>query len=93
MFDLIVLDLNMPIMSGYQACEKIYEHYKNSNNIFEFNSINDKRSIGIEDMIPVIIGVTASDITIQLLKEAESYGFQNLYMCPLNMEVIKTDIQ
>jgi CheY-like chemotaxis protein len=29
LYDLVVLDLNMPIMDGYKACEKIKDMYKN----------------------------------------------------------------
>jgi CheY-like chemotaxis protein len=27
MFDVIILDLNMPIMDGYEACKKINQMY------------------------------------------------------------------
>ena len=33
-FNLIVLDLNMPISDGYEACKKISNLYNNSNKIF-----------------------------------------------------------
>jgi len=31
-FDLIFLDLNMPIMDGYEACTEIIKHYSEINN-------------------------------------------------------------
>lgn len=31
-FDMIIMDLNMPIMDGYEACKQIIQIYKEFNN-------------------------------------------------------------
>ena len=36
-YDLIILDLNMPIMNGYVACQRINELYNNFNNLTDFD--------------------------------------------------------
>ena len=36
-YDLIVLDLNMPIMNGYVACQKICQLYKSFNCLPDFD--------------------------------------------------------
>ncbi len=37
-YDLIVLDLNMPIMNGYVACERICQLYKSFNCLPDFDN-------------------------------------------------------
>lgn len=38
-FDLIVLDLNMPIMNGFEACERILEVYKSFNSLPDYEDL------------------------------------------------------
>ena len=59
-FDVIVLDINMPIMDGYEACDRIYEHLCGSESLndlrilkklksehdFKLNSINEIKPVG-----------------------------------------------
>jgi len=42
MFDVVILDLNMPIMDGYDACKKIRALYNNC-------SLMKKESLGLEN--------------------------------------------
>ena len=44
-YDLIVLDLNMPIMNGWDTCEKITEYYRDPNRLFDVNVHERKLSI------------------------------------------------
>lgn len=36
-YELIILDLNMPIMDGYEACQRINELYNNFNAMSDFD--------------------------------------------------------
>ena len=38
-YDFIILDLNMPIMSGYEACEHIKEVYTQFNCLADFDDL------------------------------------------------------
>ena len=39
-YELIILDLNMPIMNGYLACERICQLYKSFNCLPDFDHEN-----------------------------------------------------
>ena len=55
MFDLIVLDLNMPICDGYEACKSIIKTFEDR--IFISNANLDKKSDYVCNL-PLIIGAT-----------------------------------
>lgn len=38
-YDLIILDLNMPILNGYQACQRICEVYQSFNSLPDYDDI------------------------------------------------------
>ncbi len=38
-FDFIILDLNMPILNGYQACQRINEVYNSFNSLPDYDDI------------------------------------------------------
>ena len=40
MFDLVVLDLNMPILNGWAACKKIHEMFDHKNKLFTLQFVN-----------------------------------------------------
>ena len=41
-YDLIVLDLNMPIMNGWDTCSKIIDYYNEPNRLFDVNVLERK---------------------------------------------------
>ena len=44
-YDIIILDLNMPIMNGYQACERISQVFQYFNNLPDYDDyINNKQT-------------------------------------------------
>ena len=44
LFDLIVLDLNMPISDGYEACKNIVNLYGDNNKLFKMQKNESKDS-------------------------------------------------
>jgi len=38
-FDVIILDLDMPFMNGFEACERILELYKNFGDLKDFEGV------------------------------------------------------
>ena len=40
-YDMIILDLNMPVMNGYEACEHICEVYKYFNNFDDEDNLSE----------------------------------------------------
>jgi len=57
-YDLIILDLNMPVMSGFEACAKI-------NNLFNKEQLF-KCSIERKKLLPIIIATSACEFTNEL---------------------------
>ena len=50
-FDVIILDLNMPIMDGFTAAAKITDHFKNKSRLFPDLDLMHKRGDKINDGI------------------------------------------
>ena len=78
MFDLVVLDLNMPILNGWAACKKIQEMFDHKNKLFTLQFVNTSAQHML-NLKPVVVGVTGSTVTCDMTKEALESGFQNLY--------------
>ena len=56
-YELIILDLNMPIMDGYEACQRINELYKNFNAMSDFDDeINENEKL-YQEKINEIFGL------------------------------------
>ena len=68
-FDLVVLDLCMPITDGYEACKLILTHYKSD--------------IQLHNSQPKMIAVTGY-IDQQVKTKAAECGFEAVYESPLS---------
>ena len=71
-FDLVLMDLNMPVMNGFVATRLIRQ-----------NSSGQK---------PYIVGLSASNVTQELLKECQDAGFNDLFAVPLTASDLKDKI-
>lgn len=88
MFDLIVLDLNMPITNGYEACSSILKLYKDQN-IFGVRRSQKKNKLW--DLRPVIVACT-SYINDYVIKNTSEIGFEKAFSSPLQVSTIQQEI-
>ena len=57
-FDLVVLDLNMPISDGYTACHNIRKLYNRTIQCVQ-NSDSSMKSVSLKNFMPFLVAVTA----------------------------------
>jgi CheY-like chemotaxis protein len=81
MFDIIVLDLNMPITNGYEACCSILKLFKDQN---LFGSSDNQMNWNLK---PVIIAVS-SYVNDFVIKNTREIGFDGAFMSPLMVDTI-----
>ena len=63
MFDLVILDLNVPISDGYEACKKIHSIYIDEEKLLFSNKIDNKLNLNfLKEFKPIIIACTAEVI-------------------------------
>ena len=82
LFDLIVLDLNMPISNGWEACIKIIRKY-DQDQIFRPQSLNLK---------PLIIALTSDLIDDLMKRQLHTVGFDMMFEAPITDAHIKNQI-
>ena len=75
---MVILDLNMPILDGWGACTKILQIFDSRSKILNTQFISKDVNF-VNTLKPLIFGVTASDITNEMIKEAKECGFEYLY--------------
>ena len=56
-YELIILDLNMPIMDGYEACQRINELYNNFNALADFDDEINENEKFYQEKINEIFGL------------------------------------
>ena len=82
-FDLIILDLNMPISNGYEACIKIITLYKQIN-IFDINTKEREPSPnGCCTSVKPLIVALSSYVDEPTYKESMKAGFELVYSSPI----------
>jgi CheY-like chemotaxis protein len=92
MFDLIILDLNMPISDGYEACSKINKLY-DDHKLFkhkqvisggESNNSMDTYDHLIKELKPLIVACTGDDVNNPHIRAAlNKAGFDEAITTPL----------
>ena len=62
-FDIIILDLNMPISDGYEACKKITQMYNEQSILKKSISHQKNRDQLVKDLKPLIYACSGDNIT------------------------------
>ena len=88
MFDVIILDLNMPITDGYEACKKINQMY-DDNNLLQRADENVTGGL-TKDLKPLLFACSGDDVESSSIKlKLEAAGFDKALTNPLTTNYIK----
>ena len=89
-FDLIIMDLNMPFMSGFEATMRIRKQVKNDTEPKASSAID--KLLGYEPSLmvrerqdPYIVALSASIIDKDLKKRCQEAGFDDQFSAPLTI--------
>ena len=93
MYDVIILDLNMPISDGFDACKKIRQLYESvkffqkANNQSEHSSSTQQL---LKELKPLIIACSSDDMESPLMKRRlDEAGFDYAISSPLTAKYVK----
>ena len=88
-YDLVLLDLQMPICNGFEACEKIFNLFYSDQLGQEEVQINENTSIQFSQrQLPLLVACSSTPTSEQLLKNLHSIGFHLFIEQPLENEKI-----
>ena len=91
MFDVIILDLNMPISDGYEACKKISQMYDETRLLQ--NHEDNTTACLIRDLKPLLYACTGDDVENPRIKvNLEEAGFDQALTNPLTSPYIKDNL-
>ena len=102
-FDLVILDLHMPISDGYEACKNICTQFSDVN-LFKLK----EKAVGMDqdnfqrkkklfkfldsnDIKPLMVACS-SEVSSEVREQTAKAGFDLTFLMPLSAEVIQTDI-
>jgi CheY-like chemotaxis protein len=84
-FDLVVLDLNMPISDGYEACENIIKYFTNE-------SIFNVPQAGAKLKANPIMVACSSYVTPHIILKTSAAGFSLTLETPLTVPILQEKI-
>lgn len=88
MFDLIVLDLSMPVSDGFEACKLILQVYSDTN-LLQRNISSKRQSFSKPyDYIPYIVGASGY-VDANVYKKCKDVGFEDLFEMPIDAALIE----
>ena len=91
MYDVIILDLNMPISDGYEACTKINQMYDETRLLQ--NQGENANVCLIRDLKPLLFACTGDDVNSPFVKaNIEAAGFDEALTNPLTSPYIKETV-
>jgi CheY-like chemotaxis protein len=93
MYDVIILDLNMPISDGFDACLKIRQLYESVKFFQKANNQSEHSSSTLQllkELKPLIIACSSDDMESPLMKRRlEEAGFDYAISSPLTAKYVK----
>jgi CheY-like chemotaxis protein len=78
LYDLVILDLDMPILDGFEACKKIKQFFESQSDRGDY----------FEDYIPVIMAVSGY-ISEEIEMKITETGFNGFFQAPLRVQDIQ----
>jgi CheY-like chemotaxis protein len=95
LFDLVLLDLNMPISNGFDACSSICKIFLKDKLLqVDADKMSPKslRLMSFKELMPYLVACSSESMSQKLQEELDKAGFNIFYQVPLKADTIKDAI-